>query len=197
MGQPSLIKDRINGIKEVINQTDDIKQCERLQERIVRLQSGIVIITVGANTEIEMIEKKHRLEDSLEASRAALEQGIVLGGGSSLARCSKIIDEYIKTKSELSKGYLPDFLYGFLIIKEVCLAPFKIIVENAFGKSDVLLNTLLDSDQNLCYDVLTNKFINGYEYGLIDPKKVITYALINAHSVAGTLITSNFAIAEN
>lgn len=154
---PQNIKDRIDIIKEQIKQTDDMKQCERLQERISRLQNGVIIITVGGNTEIEMIEKKHRIEDALEASRASLEQGIVPGGGSVLVKISKIILE--KAIKEYSKDSIIsfDFLCGLKIIKEVCLSPFKTIINNTNGNPDVVMNELLDLSDDFCYNALTRR----------------------------------------
>lgn len=199
MGLSQNINNRIFDLKEQISVevgiNSDIKTLEKLQERITKLQSGIVIITVGGNSSVEQIEKKHRVEDALEAAKSALEQGIVVGGGCALVRASEILKDFIeseKKKENISIGYIS----GLNIIREATLLPFKTITENAHKKSDVLLNELLDLPSNLCYDIPKDEFVCGFEKGIIDPLKVIKNSLQNAFSVVSTLLTSNHAIVE-
>lgn len=169
--------------------TNDIHECEIFQERINRLQSGIAIISIGANTEIEMIEKKHRIEDSLEAVKSALEEGIIPGGGCILARLSQSNLENFKYENENQK-------YGIEIIKKSCEQPFYSIVENTARKKEVLFEKLLEHAQNVCYDALREKFVEAHIEGILDPAKTVKQALLNAASVASTLITADYAIVE-
>ena len=188
-GLSTQIKDRVDVLKELLTNTEDLKQCEKIQERISRLVGGIAIISVGANTEVEMVEKKHRIDDALEAVKSAIEEGIIPGGGSMLA---KLAHEY---RSEIK----PDFdshKYGIEILLKACEIPLKTIIENAGGKPDLVLAKVLDSSDDMCYDAVTENMVDAFVNGIIDPVKVTRCALKNAASAAGILITIDHAIIE-
>lgn len=188
-GDASKVQERIASIKEEITSSDDVESCKPLMERITRLSSGIAVINVGAATEVEMIEKKHRIEDALEAVKSALDEGIIPGSGITLAKVASNCLNSIEIEQQSEK-------YGIEIVVKACTQPLKTIVENAGGKPDVVLSRALDSDTNLCYDAVSEKFVDAYERGIIDPVKVTRCALQNAASAAGTLITTDHAIIE-
>ena len=147
----------------------------------------MAIISVGGTTEVEMIERKHRIEDALEAVRSAQDKGIVGGGGTALLRASKDVEIIVSHE---------DQNIGKLIIMEACKAPFKQMALNAGDSPDVLTNLVIDSDDEMGWDFRNNKLTNMVESGIIDPVKVTTTALQNAASCAGTLITTGFAIIQ-
>ena len=182
------IEERIESLKSEIKQTENIEECQRLQERITRLNSGVAIIRVGAPTEVEMIEKKHRIEDALEAVRAAQEQGIVPGGGATLLNCRSIV---LDLESE-------DQRLGAEILKKSLSAPIKQMALNA-GESPDLIISRLDSQSeagSMGWDFAARNVVDMMSAGIIDPAKVTITALKNAVSVASTLITTNNAIVE-
>lgn len=185
----NILKDKIETLKEQIKESDDLRYCEKLQERITRLIGGIATITVGSNTEVEMIEKKHRIDDSLEAVKSAISEGIIPGGGATLARLAHLCKNEIKPDFETHK-------YGIEIVLKACQMPLKTIIQNSDGSPDVVLEKVLDGPFESCYDAVNEKLINAYEHGIIDPVKVTRCALQNAASAAGTLITTDHAIIE-
>ena len=182
------IEDKIESLKSEIKQTDNMEECTRLQERITRLNSGVAIIRVGAPTEVEMIEKKHRIEDALEAVRAAQEQGSVPGGGSTLLACSAV---ELDLETE-------DRRLGAEILKKSLIAPIKQMAKNAGESSDLIISKLEEQKEGdkLGWDFATGEVVDMMEAGIIDPAKVTITALKNAVSVASTLITTNNAIVE-
>jgi chaperonin GroEL len=188
-GDSTKIQERISALKEEISNSNDIDSCKPSMERITRLASGIAVINVGAPTEIEMIEKKHRIEDALEAVKSALDEGIVPGSGITLAKIAKDNRMHVKVDFQAER-------YGVDIVVKACQQPLRTIVENAGGKPDVVLQQALDSDDDACYDVVNERFINAYEAGIIDPVKVTRCALQNAASAAGTLITTDHAVID-
>jgi chaperonin GroEL len=188
-GDPNKIQERIESLKEEVAQSSDLDSCKSTMERITRLASGIAVINVGAATEIEMIEKKHRIEDALEAVKSALDEGIIPGSGITLAKVATQNRLHIKVDFDAEK-------YGVDIVVKACQQPLKTIVENGGGKPDVVLSQALDFDEDVCYDAVHEKFINAYEAGIIDPVKVTRCALQNAASAAGTLITTDHAVVE-
>lgn len=188
-GKKDLIKDKIEILKEQIVNSDDMKNCEKLNERISRLVGGIATITVGANTEVEMIEKKHRIDDALEAVKSAISEGIIPGGGATLARISH------EAKGCVDVDF-PPHRYGVEILLKACSAPMRVIIDNCGLSSDVILSKILDSSKESCYDAVNEKFINAFEAGIVDPVKVTRLALQNAVSAAGILITTDHAIIE-
>ncbi len=182
------IEERIESLKAEIKQTDGLEDCQRLQERITRLNSGVAIIRVGAPTEVEMIEKKHRIEDALEAVRAAQEQGIVPGGGSTLLACSSLD---LKLESE-------DQQLGAEILIKSLTAPIKQMAINAGDSPDIIISKLKTDTEQSClgWDFARGQLADMMDVGIIDPAKVTITALKNAVSVASTLITTNNAIVE-
>tara|TARA_R100000808_G_C2143071_1_gene150828 strand:- start:525 stop:2111 length:1587 start_codon:yes stop_codon:yes gene_type:complete len=180
------VENKIESLKEEIKQTEDLRECEAIQERISRLASGVAIIKVGAPTEIEMIEKKHRVEDALEAVKSAREEGIVPGGGTALIRCS---DFKVKVDNEDQK-------LGVEIVRKALFAPVEQMAKNAGKSPDIICNSLKrKSNQNIGYDFGSEKFTDMIEAGVLDPVKVTRIALQNAVSVSSTLLTTNYAIA--
>jgi len=186
-GDHKKVDEQIETLKVEIQQTDNLKECERIQERITRLASGIGVIRVGAPTEVEMIEKKHRIEDALEAVRSAQEQGIVSGGGSALLHASVGIE--VPTNNQEQE-------LGVRVVLEAMKAPLTQMCVNAGESPDIIVSTVCDSQTNQAYDFMERDVVDAIETGLIDPVKVTTSALANAVSVASTLITTNYAIVK-
>jgi len=180
------VEAKIESLKAEIKQTEDIDALKRLQLRITRLSSGVAIIKVGAPTEVEMIEKKHRIEDALEAVRAAQEEGIVPGGGTALIRCGDFTIEAENEDQEL----------GAQIVRKSLEAPLRQMARNAGQPEDIILNLVKNKSDEYGYDFNTEKMVNMLESGIIDPAKVTRTALQNAVSVASILITTNNAIVE-
>jgi len=178
---------RIEAIKAELQQTESIYECERLQERITRLASGIGIIRVGAPTEVEMIEKKHRIEDALEAVRSAQQEGIVPGGGVAFIRAT--------TGLEL-EGQNEEQSLGVKIVLKAIEEPIKQMAFNSGESPDIIINKIKIETGNVGYDFLGRKMVDMIELGVIDPVKVTKNALLNAASAAGTLITTNYAIVQ-
>ena len=176
---------RIEIIKAELQQTESIYECERLQERITRLASGIAIIRVGAPTEIEMIEKKHRIEDALEAVRSAQQEGIVAGGGVALLRAAHKLQ--VQTSNEEQD-------LGVKIVLKAIEEPLRQMALNSGESPDIVVTMVSSEYGNYGYDFLHRKLVNMVEVGVIDPAKVTRCALQNAASAAGTLITTNYAI---
>ena len=186
-GSYKKVEEQIEVIKNQIKEEDNLTICERLQERITRLASGIAIIRVGAPTEIEMVEKKHRIEDALEAVRAAQEEGIVPGGGTALVRASENLDVDVDND---------DQSLGVEIIREAIKEPLRQMAMNAGESPDIILNLVEQSNENLGYDFSNGELINMVDAGIVDPARVTRVALQNASSAASTLMTTNYAIVE-
>jgi chaperonin GroEL len=167
---------------------DSLHECEKIQDRIARLASGIDIIRVGASTEIEMVEKKHRIEDALEAVRSAQMEGIIAGGGTALLRATKNLEV------EVDNDYQ---LLGVEIVKEAVKAPIRQMAINAGKSPDIICDLVLKEEDEKGYNFVTDKIVNMIEAGIIDPVKVTRTALQNAASVSGTLITTNYAIIQS
>ena len=180
-GDPDEVVKKIELLKTELTQTDSIYECEKIQDRISRLNSGVAIIRVGAATEIEMIEKKHRIEDALEAVRSAQHEGILPGGGVSLVKAS----QKVKLKTN-----------GAHIVREAVLEPIRQMARNAGASPDVIVEKIRNSKGIKGWNFAENKMVDMFEYGVIDPFKVTRCALQNAASAASTLITTNFAIVQ-
>ena len=166
--------------------------CERVQERITRLASGVAVIRVGAATEVEMIEKKHRVEDALEAVRAARQQGVVAGGGTALLRARAHVKIQVENQ-EQGKGV--NAIFAALD------APLRQMADNAGLSPDLTLGRVMEAQKSnpavpVGYDFRTGKMEDMYESGIIDPVKVTINALRNAASAASTLLTTNCAVIE-
>ena len=187
-GDGAKISDRIDSLREEFKITEDMNECEKLQERITRLSSGVATIHVGGTTEVEMIETKHRIEDALEAVRSAQEEGIVDGGGIALIKAfRKLKLSELSLESEQQK-------VAFKIMSHVVESPLRQMLKNADEPSDVIIEKIKKKD--IGYNIATRKYCDLLQSGVIDPAKVSRIALQNAASVATTLITTNFAIVD-
>jgi chaperonin GroEL len=182
------IERRIDLLKVEMTETEDMRECDKLQERITKLASGVAVIRVGASTEVEMIEQKHRIEDALEAVKSAQEQGIVSGGGVAFVRSAYVLD---KTKVENE-----DQQFGVDIVREAITAPLRQMATNCGLSGDLILNMVETAEGDMGYDFRNDQLTNMLEAGIIDPVKVTNTALRNAASAAGTLITTSHAIIE-
>lgn len=183
------IENRIESLKNDIKNCNDMSLAEQMQGRIVRLVSGVAVIKVGAATEVEMTEKKHRIEDALEAVRSAQEEGIVGGGGTALLRASK----GLCVSSSHPHG---DQAFGISVVSRACESPLRQMAMNAGLSPDIIIKAVLDADDNMGWDFRNDKLANMFKSGIIDPVKVTRTALQNAASCAGTLITTNYGIIQ-
>jgi len=181
------IEERISLLKDQIQNEESIQTCEKLQERITRLASGIAVIRVGAPTQVEMIEKKHRIEDALEAVNSAQLGGIHAGGGVPLARASKTVQP-----GDLSE----EQKLGFEIVLRAIKEPIRQMAANAGLSPDLIADKVGDLEGNEGYDFAEEKVTDMLKAGIVDPVRVTTSALRNAISVASILLTTNYAIVE-
>jgi len=189
-GNPEEIKNRISSIKSQIVETTSDYDREKLQERLAKLSGGVALISVGAATEVEMKEKKLRIEDALAATRAAVEEGIVPGGGVALLSAIKPLKELIKTLNGDEKT-------GAEIILKAIEEPNRQISRNAGLDDSVILSTILKSKkENYGYDAYSDKYVNLIDAGIIDPTKVTRSALQNAASIASTLLTTESIVTD-
>ena len=187
-GDHEVVENRIEALKQLVAQTDSMHECEKIQERITRLASGIAVIYVGGLTEVEMIERKHRIEDALEAVKAAQEEGVVPGGGVALIRAIK--DLVVETENEDQK-------LGVEIVVNSVKEPLKQMALNAGKSADLMLDLVENQTDDACgYDFVSDEVVNMFEVGVIDPVKVTKNALRNAASAASVLITTDYAIVE-
>jgi chaperonin GroEL len=187
-GKADVIKARVNQIKTQIETTTSDYDKEKLQERLAKLAGGVAVLYVGAASEVEMKEKKDRVDDALHATRAAVEEGIVAGGGVALVRAKKVLTKI--TTENL------DETTGVQIINKAIEAPLRIIVENAGGEGSVVLNKVLEGKKDFGYDAKSDAYVDMLEAGIIDPKKVTRVALENAASVAGMILTTECALID-
>jgi chaperonin GroEL len=193
-GNYDLVEKQIEALKTEIANTSDLRECQHIQERITRLASGIAIVRVGGLTEVDMIERKHRIEDALEAVKSAQMEGILPGGGVSLLRLSRKLLEEVETLNA-------DEQFGVQIIMKACEEPIRLLSVNCDEKPDVLINTLLN-DPSIKdkfwtgWDFANRKYVDFAEEGILDPAKVTRCALQNAVSAASTLLTTSHAIIE-
>ena len=186
-GEESLIKGRVNQIKAQIETTTSDYDREKLQERLAKLAGGVAVLYIGAASEIEMKEKKDRVDDALHATRAAVEEGIVAGGGVALVRAIKAINV---------EGANQDENTGIKIIKRAIEEPLRQIVTNAGGEGSVVVAKVADGSGDFGFDAKSDQYVNMFEAGIIDPTKVVRVALENAASVAGMLLTTECVITE-
>jgi chaperonin GroEL len=187
-GEAKNIKARIDQIKAQIEETSSDYDREKLQERVAKLAGGVAVIKVGAATEVEMKEKKARVEDALHATRAAVEEGVVPGGGVALIRALDAIKKL--------KGDNEDQNHGILIAKRAMEAPLREIVANAGEEPSVVLNKVSGSKGNHGYNAQTGEYGDMIEFGILDPTKVTRTALQNAASIAGLMITTEAMVGE-
>jgi chaperonin GroEL len=187
-GKSSDIQGRVNQIRRQIEETTSDYDREKLQERLAKLAGGVAVINVGAATETEMKEKKARVEDALHATRAAVEEGIVAGGGVALLRCLPAI-EAVKTANE-------DEQIGVGIIKRSVESPLRALALNAGVEGSVIVDAVKKSKGNEGYNVATGEYEDLVKAGIVDPKKVTRSALQNAASIAGLLLTTECLITD-
>ena len=187
-GKAEDIKARVNQIKAQIETTTSDYDKEKLQERLAKLAGGVAVLYVGAASEVEMKEKKDRVDDALHATRAAVEEGIVAGGGVALVRAKKCLEKI--TTENL------DETTGVQIVNKAIEAPLRTIVENAGGEGSVVINKVLEGKKDFGYDAKTETYVDMLKAGIIDPKKVTRIALENAASVAGMILTTECALVD-
>ena len=187
-GKNSDIQGRVNQIRRQIEETTSDYDREKLQERLAKLAGGVAVINVGAATESEMKEKKMRVEDALHATRAAVEEGIVAGGGVALIRCISAIDAV--------KGANEDETIGIGIVKRAVESPLRSLAANAGVEGSVIVEAVKKSKGNEGYNVATGEYEDLVKAGIVDPKKVTRSALQNAASIAGLLLTTECLITD-
>ena len=189
-GAQEEIKKRIAQIKAQIEQTTSEYEKETLQERMAKLAGGVAVIKVGAATETELKEKKHRIEDALSATRAAVEEGIVPGGGITLLRARKAVEKVVNELDEDEK-------IGAKIVYEALIAPINQITKNAGYEGSIVVHKVLEKDDPAYgFDALKGEYCNMFERGIIDPAKVTRSAIQNAASIAGMLLTTEVLVVE-
>ncbi|MCB0373556.1 MAG: chaperonin GroEL [Muricauda sp.] len=187
-GKAADIKARVNQIKAQIETTTSDYDKEKLQERLAKLAGGVAVLYVGAASEVEMKEKKDRVDDALHATRAAVEEGIVAGGGVALVRAKKVLEKL--TTDSL------DETTGVQIVAKAIESPLRTIVENAGGEGSVVISKVLEGKKDFGYDAKSDKYVDMLQAGIIDPKKVTRIALENAASVAGMILTTECALTD-
>ena len=187
-GDAEAIKARVNQIKAQIETTTSDYDKEKLQERLAKLAGGVAVLYVGAASEVEMKEKKDRVDDALHATRAAVEEGIVAGGGVALVRAKKVL-ETLETENL-------DETTGVQIVNKAIESPLRTIVENAGGEGSVVINKVLEGSDDFGYDAKADEYVNMFDAGIIDPKKVTRVALENAASVSGMILTTECALVD-
>lgn len=188
-GKPEDIKGRVNQIKAQIESTTSDYDREKLQERLAKLSGGVAILYIGAATEVEMKEKKDRVDDALHATRAAVQEGVVAGGGVAFIRAIEALNG-IKTANE-------DQTIGVNIIRVALESPLRTIVENAGGEGSVIVQKIREGKDDYGYNAATDTYENLFKAGVIDPTKVTRLALENAASIAALLLTTEAVVAEN
>ena len=186
------VQERISLIKKQIEQSDSEYDKEKLQERIAKLSGGVAVIEVGAATEVELKERKLRIEDALNATRAANEEGIVPGGGVALLR----VQQYLEEKLNSEEFALDDEKIGYKILTAALDIPLRLIANNAGASSDVVVETVKSEKDSYGYDALLNTYTDMFKSGIVDPAKVTRSALENAASIAAMLLTTEAAVVD-
>jgi len=186
-GDHDAVLARINEIKVQIEKTTSDYDKEKLQERLAKLSGGVAVLNIGAATEVELKEKKARVEDALHATRAAVKEGIVAGGGVALIRAIDAID---------TKGFVADEVIGAEILKKALEAPSRLIINNAGLEESVVVNKIKESKGSNGFDARTEKYVDMIKAGIIDPTLVTRTAVQNAASIAGLLLTTEATISE-
>jgi chaperonin GroEL len=188
-GDKSKIEGRIKSIRQQIEETTSDYDREKLQERVAKLSGGVAVIKVGAATEVEMKEKKARVEDALHATRAAVEEGIVAGGGVALLRARAHVGSKLKSDNSDQEA-------GIKIVLRALEEPLRQIAANAGDEPSVVVNKVLEGKDNFGYNASTGEYGDLVEMGVVDPTKVTRCALQNAASVAGLILTTAAMVAE-
>lgn len=186
------VQDRIRIIKKQIESSDSEYDKEKLQERAAKLSGGVALIEVGAASEVELKERKLRIEDALNATRAANEEGIVPGGGVALLR----VQQELNSKIETLEFESDDEKVGYKILTAALDVPLRAIARNAGAKADVVVDCVLEKEGAYGYDALNSKYVDMFQAGIVDPAKVTRSALINAASVGSMLLTTEAAVVE-
>lgn len=188
-GDKKAIEDRVSQIKHQVDQTTSDFDKEKLMERLAKLAGGVAVIKVGAATEVELKERKLRIEDALNATRAAVEEGIVAGGGTALVSVIPVVDKLIdELEGELQ--------VGAKIIRRALEEPLRQIAINAGLEGAVIIQKVVNEDPEIGFDALNEKYVNMVEVGIVDPTKVTRTALQNAASIAGVFLTTEAAVAD-
>jgi chaperonin GroEL len=187
-GDHATVEDRIAQIKREIENTDSDWDREKLQERLAKLAGGVVVIKVGGHTEVELKEKKHRIEDAVSATRAAIEEGIVSGGGTALVQAAKAL--------EGSLGLTGDEATGTTIVRKAAAEPLRWIAENAGEQGYVVVSKVADMPNGHGLNAATGEYGDLVAQGVIDPVKVTRSALQNAASIAAMLLTTEALVVE-
>jgi chaperonin GroEL len=188
-GHKDEINARVNQIKAQIPETSSDYDKTKLKERLAKLSGGVAVIKVGAATETEMKEKKYRIEDALNATRAAVEEGVVPGGGTAFINTIEKVDELINSLEGDEKT-------GAAIIRRAIEEPMRQIVENAGLEGSVIVEQMKSKEAGIGYDAAKDEFVNMYDRGIIDPTKVTRSAIQNAASVAGLFLTTEAAVVD-
>jgi chaperonin GroEL len=186
-GDAEQIKGRINQIKAEIDKTDSDYDREKLQERLARLAGGVAVIKVGAATEVELKEKKHRIEDAVQSTKAAVEEGVVPGGGVALLNAQAVLDKVDLDGDELT---------GSLIVRRALEEPIKQIAMNAGLEGGVVIEKVRALDVGTGLNAATGEYEDMFKAGIIDPTKVTRSALQNAASIAALFLTTEAVVAE-
>jgi chaperonin GroEL len=188
-GKKADIQARVAQIKAQIEETTSDYDKEKLQERLAKLAGGVAVIRVGGATEVEVKERKDRVDDALNATKAAVEEGIVPGGGTALLYASKVLKDLV--------GDNEDQTQGIAIVRRAIQYPIRVIVHNAGQEASIIVGKLMEQKSNTYgYDAQGEKFVDFVEAGIVDPTKVVRVALQNAASVAGLLITTEAMITD-
>ena len=188
-GEKEEIENRVNQIKHLIEETSSDFDKEKLLERLAKLAGGVAVVKVGAATEVEMKEKKLRIEDALNATRAAVEEGIVAGGGTALVSTIPVLDKLIETLEGEEQ-------LGAKIVRKALEEPLRQIAINAGLEGAVIVQNVIEEDSEVGFDALNEKYVNMIEAGIVDPTKVTRSALQNAASIAGVFLTTEAAVAD-
>ena len=188
-GEKEEIENRVNQIKHLIEETSSDFDKEKLLERLAKLAGGVAVVKVGAATEVEMKEKKLRIEDALNATRAAVEEGIVAGGGTALVSTIPVLDKLVETLEGEEQ-------LGAKIVRKALEEPLRQIAINAGLEGAVIVQNVIEQDPEVGFDALNEKYVNMIESGIVDPTKVTRSALQNAASIAGVFLTTEAAVAD-
>ena len=188
-GEKEEIENRVNQIKHLIEETSSDFDKEKLLERLAKLAGGVAVVKVGAATEVEMKEKKLRIEDALNATRAAVEEGIVAGGGTALVSTIPVLDKLIETLEGEEQ-------LGAKKVRKALEEPLRQIAINAGLEGAVIVQNVIEQDPEVGFDALNEKYVNMIEAGIVDPTKVTRSALQNAASIAGVFLTTEAAVAD-
>jgi chaperonin GroEL len=186
-GEQSAVEDRIRQLRTEIENTDSDWDREKLQERVAKLAGGVAVLRAGAATEVELKEKKHRLEDAISATRAAIEEGIIAGGGSALVQEATRLGDLGKTGDEAT---------GIQVVRRALSAPARWIAENAGAEGGVVIGRIAELPAGHGYNAATGEFGDLIAQGVIDPVKVTRSAVQNAASIAGMLLTTEVLVSE-